>query len=112
MKTAIKGLVFEVSMSAAFKGSMDEIPSQSQEMTETHLKDTDISGSVSLKVGLEEATADITPDEMKDLVKAVVDVAREQLEGSLHKQSMRLERDRMDLEREKAKLASKDFKNE
>lgn len=112
MKATVKGLVFEVTMNAAFKGSLDEIPSQSQEMAETHLKDSDISGSVSLKVGIDESTTDITPDEMKDLIKAVTDVAREQLEGNLHKQSMRLERDRMDLEREKASFAAKNFKNE
>ena len=112
MKTAIKGMTLEVALSGAFKGSYDEVPSQSQEMAETHLKDSDVSASVSLKFGIEEATADITPDEMKDLVKAVVDVAREQLEGSLHKQSMKLERERMDLEREKASFAAKNLKNE
>ena len=108
----VKGLTLDVTLMGAFKGSYDEVPSQSQEMAETHLKDSDVSASVSLKFGLEEATADITPDEMKELLKAIMDVAREQLEGSLHKQSMKLERERMDLEREKARLARKDYDNE
>ena len=112
MKTTVKGLTLEVALSGAFKGSYDEVPAQSQEMAETHIKDSDVSASVSLKFGLEEATADITPDETKELLKAIIDVAREQLEGSLHKQSMKLERERMDLEREKARLARKDYDNE
>lgn len=103
MKTTIKGLQLTISLGASFKGSLDEIPAQGQELSETHLKDADVSASVEVKAGLEEATADITPEESLELFKGLVDVASKELEARLHRESMRLERDRINLERDKAR---------
>lgn len=103
MKTSIKGLSITISLGASFKGTMDEVPAQGQELSETHLKDADVSASVEIKAGLEEATADITPEESLELFKGLVDVASKELETRLHRESMRLERDRMDYKREMSK---------
>ena len=112
MKTTIKGMTLTISLSASFKGSLDEVPNQKQEMAETHLQDADISAGVEFKMGLEEMSADITPDEISEALKAIVDVAHGELDARMRKESMRFERERMDYNCEKAKLASKDFKNE
>lgn len=112
MKTTIKGLTLTVALSASFKGSLDEIPNQKQEMCETHLQDADISAGVEFKMGLEEMSADITPDEISDALKAIVDVAHGELNARMRKESMRFERERMDYDCKKAKLTRKDYDNE
>lgn len=101
MKTSIKGMTLTIAMEASFKGNFDEIPAQGQEISETHVKDADASASVSVNFGLEEAIADITPEESLELFRGVMEVASKELETRLHRESMRLERDRMDLERDK-----------
>lgn len=112
MKITMKNFNVTVNMSASIKGSFDEIPNQKSELSETHMKDGDITGNVGLGFSIEEMTADITPEEMSEALKSIVEMARTELDGRLQKNHMLLERDRMNLEKEKASFAAKNLKNE
>ena len=95
MKTTVKGLTFNVTIGAAIKGDISIEPSQAQELSTETYKGLDASASVNVSLGLEEASADIVPEEVKGLIDAVMVSAREELELQLRKEELRFKRDEL-----------------
>ena len=93
MKAAIKGLNVTVKMEVAVKGDFEIEPSQAQEMSHEVYKDCDIAAGVEVSVGLEEATVDVTPDEVKSCLDALMQTSRDELEARIRKEEMRYKRD-------------------
>ena len=95
MKAAIKGMNVTVKMSVAVKGDFEIEPSQAQELSHEVYKGCDIAAGVEVGVSLEEATIDVTPDEVKDSLHALMEASRNELEMRLRKEEMRYKRDQL-----------------
>ena len=95
MKASIKGLKVTVNMNVAVKGDFDIEPSQAQEMAHEVYKGCDIAAGVEVGVGIEEASVDITPDEVKACLDTLMEVSRTELEARLRKEELRFRRDEL-----------------
>ena len=95
MKASIKGLNVTVNMTVAVKGDFEIEPSQAQELAHETYKGCDIAAGVEVAVGLEEASVDVTPDEVKACLDALLESSRHELEARIRKEELRYRRDEL-----------------